>query len=438
MKLRNTGLAAVTILSLGLLLSGCSGSKTEAGETPAPKVDTSPVTVKFGLSGIFNVDEFKRYVQDPVAKKYPNITVELVNMAEKGSSLTELVTSGAIPDIVTAYGGNLKILKEMQLLSNMDPLIKKHNVDLTPIFPEMLEYIKVNADVDYLGGLPTFNNTFGLFYNKFNFDKFGIPYPKDGMTWEEAGDLGRKLTRMDNGVQYRGFFPDGVNRMINQVVIYQLDKNDKSQLTSEPWKRAFELWEKIYNYPGNADAPFNTINFGSNQTAFLKNELAMIAGSNSTLTALKKAVDMNWDVNTYPQHKDHMGFSTNVDTPNMSITEVSKVKDAAMLVIKTILSEEVQMDLSRNGKMSVYKTDKIRKDFGKGIPEFEGKNYNLSSMTKLTPSVPRISKYQGSDTNKIVSDAYETVVKKEKDINTALRDADEALNKLVESKKRQQ
>ena len=72
--------------------------------------------------------------------------------------------------------------------------------------------------------------------------------------------------------------------------------------------------------------------------------------------------------------------------------------------------------------------------FGTAIPEFAGKNLNLVSMTKLKPSVPRTNKYQGSDTNKIVSDAYEVVLRKEKDINTALREADEAMNKLVQQK----
>lgn len=407
--------------------------------TDAPKVDTSPVTVKFATSaGIFNDAEFKQYVTEPLAKKHPHITVQYINTSEKGSGITDLVAAGNIPDIIVGYGGTLKQLKDLTLLSNMEPLIKKYKLDLGRIIPETLEYIKVNGDTDYLGGLPAFNNTFGLFYNKSLFDKFGVPYPKDGMTWEEAGDLGKKITRNYDGIQYRGFFPDNVNRMINQIVLYQLDKNDKSTLTTEPWKNAFDLWNRIYNYPGNADAPYNTMNFANNQSAFIKGELAMIAGSSSTLLALRKAPDVNWDVVTYPQHKAAMGYSTNVDTPNMSITEQSKVKDAAIQVIESILSDEVQLALARNAKMSILTSDKVKLEYAKGIPEFEGKTLNLTSMTKLKPSVPRISKYQGSDTNKIVLDAYEAVLRNEKDVNTALRDADEELNKLVDSKKKNQ
>ncbi|MDQ1912599.1 extracellular solute-binding protein [Paenibacillus sp. GD4] len=433
----------IVSLCTAFLLAGCTGGDAGAPQATqdnkeAVKISTEPVTVKFATSrGIFTDVEFKKYVQDPLAKKYPHITAEYINTSEKGFGITELVAAGSIPDIIVGYGGTLKQLKELRLLSNMDPLIKKHNLDLNRIIPETLSYIKVNADTDYLGGLPIFNNTFALFYNKALFDKFGVPYPKDGMTWEEAGDLGRQMTRVYDGVQYRGFYPDNVNRMINQIVLYQLDKNNnhKSTLTTEPWKEAFELWNRIYNYPGNADAPYDTMNFAPNQEAFLKGELAMIAGFSSTLLALRQAKEMSWDVVTYPQHKKNMGYSTNVDTPNMSITEQSKVKDAAFQVIETILSDEVQLELARNAKMSILSSEVVKQEYGKGIPEFAGKSLNLTSMVKLKPSVPSISKYQGSDTNKIVLDAYDLVLKKEKDINTALREADEQLTKLVEFKK---
>ena len=307
---------------MALALSGCSGGggATDQGtglvdQGPA-KVSTEPVTVKMSTSqGIFNENDFKQYVQDPVSKKYPHITVEYINVSEKGRSLGELVAAGEIPDIVVGYGATLKQLKELSLFHNMDPLIKKHQLDLNRIIPETLDYIKVNGDSDVYGGLPVFNNTFGLFYNKTVFDKFGVPYPKDGMTWEEVGELGKKITRVYDGVQYRGFFPDGVNRMINQITLYQLDKNNKSTLTTEPWKKAFELWDSIYNYPGNADAPFNTMNMGNNVAAFVKGELAMVAGHTSTMMGFRQHKDLNWDVVTYPQHRDAMGYSTNVDTP---------------------------------------------------------------------------------------------------------------------------
>ncbi|WP_028550183.1 ABC transporter substrate-binding protein [Paenibacillus sp. UNC451MF] len=433
----------VFVACAAITLSGCNGGgagdANKVKEADIPKEITEPVTVKFATgSGNFNESDFKLYIQDPVAKKYPKITLEYINTSEKGSGLNELVAAGNIPDIVVGYGSTLKSLADLQLLYNMEPIIKQNNFDLNRVIPEMVDYVKVNSGENFIGGLPVYNNAFGLFYNKTLFDKFAVPYPKDGMTWEEIGDLGKKITRNYDGIKYRGLYPDNVNRMINQITLYQLDKNNKATITTEPWKKAFELWESIYNYPGNSDAPYNTMNFGENQKAFINGELAMITGYSSTINALKSAPDMNWDVVTYPQHKDAMGYSTNVDTPNMSITLPSKNKQAAFLVIQTALSDEVQLQLARNGKMSVLTSEVVKKEFGKGIPEFANKTLNLSSMAKLKPSVPRISKYQGSDTNKVILDAYESVLRKEKDVNTALRDSNEQIDKIVEAKIKQQ
>ncbi|MFE5321221.1 ABC transporter substrate-binding protein [Paenibacillus sp. NPDC056579] len=431
--------SGILLATAAIALSGCSSSggttKPAEDSSAPPKISNEPVTIKLaGSRGIFSDEELKLYITDPLAKKYPNITVQYINTSEKGFGLNELVTAGDIPDIVMGYGGTLPQLKDLNLLYNMDPLIKKYNLDLNRIIPEFLDYIKVNGRSDYLGGLPAYNNAFALFYNKGLFDKFAVPYPKDGMTWEEVGDLGKKITRTFDGIQYRGFFPDGVARMAAQINLYQMDKDNKSIMATEPWKKAFELWDNVYNYPGNSDEPFNTINFGNNQTAFLKGELAMITGYSSTLNALRKAPDVNWDVVTYPQHKDKMGYGTGVDTPNFSITSSSKNKDAAFLVIETLLSDDVQLNMAKNGKVSVLSNDTVKKEFGKSIPEFAGKNYNLSSIPKLKPSVNQPPIYTGGDTNKIVIDAYESVLKKQADINTALRLADEQMNTLVQSK----
>ncbi|WP_239631924.1 extracellular solute-binding protein [Paenibacillus sp. H1-7] len=431
--------SGILLATAAIALSGCSSSggttKPAEDSSAPPKISNEPVTIKLaGSRGIFSDEELKLYITDPLAKKYPNITVQYINTSEKGFGLNELVTAGDIPDIVMGYGGTLPQLKDLNLLYNMDPLIKKYNLDLNRIIPEFLDYIKVNGRSDYLGGLPAYNNAFALFYNKGLFDKFAVPYPKDGMTWEEVGDLGKKITRSFDGIQYRGFFPDGVARMAAQINLYQMDKDNKSIMATEPWKKAFELWDNVYNYPGNSDEPFNTINFGNNQTAFLKGELAMITGYSSTLNALRKAPDVNWDVVTYPQHKDKMGYGTGVDTPNFSITSSSKNKDAAFLVIETLLSDDVQLNMAKNGKVSVLSNDTVKKEFGKSIPEFAGKNYNLSSIPKLKPSVNQPPIYTGGDTNKIVIDAYESVLKKQADINTALRLADEQMNTLVQSK----
>ncbi|MDB5084419.1 MAG: hypothetical protein JWN30_1305 [Bacilli bacterium] len=430
-------LGLILLISALLVLSGCGAKKTDS--SPVAIFDTkTPVTVTFATSGgIFSQDDFNQYVAGPVSKKYPNITVQYINTSVKGSGLSDLVAAGTNPDIVVGYGATQATMRDLGLLDNMEPLIKKYNFDLNRIIPQTLDYVKVNSGTDYLTALPAYNNSFGLFYNKDVFDKFGVPYPTDGMTWQQVGDLGKRMTRTVNGVQYRGFFPDGVNRMINQIELLQVDKNNKSIVTTDPWVKAFQLFNNIYNYPGNSDAPYNKINYGDNLKAFVSGQLAMITGYSSTINALRQAPNVNFDVVTYPQHPDHMGFSTNVDTGDLSITSSCQNKDAAFMVIQTILSDEVQLDFAKNGKMSVLKNDQVVQQFGSGIPEFQGRTVHLNAMVKLKPSVPNTPKISGSDTNQIIIDAFDSILAGKKDINTALRDADDAMNKLITTKQAQ-
>jgi multiple sugar transport system substrate-binding protein len=62
-----------------------------------------------------------------------------------------------------------------------------------------------------------FSMNYGMtIYNKDIFDKFGIPYPKDMMTWNEMLDLGKKLTKLEQGVQYVGIDPGPIDQLKEQ------------------------------------------------------------------------------------------------------------------------------------------------------------------------------------------------------------------------------
>lgn len=434
-----------------LALAGCGGNGSgsgggEAGEAKdAPLKAPEPVTLKLATAGnIFSEEEFVRYVREPVMKKHPHITLEYINMLAKGSEIQNLVAAKLIPDIVVNYGSTLAqsgstSLKDLGLLYNMDGVIKENAFALSRVMPETLEFVRKFAGTDYLPGLPAYNNAFGLFYNKTLFDRFAQAYPTDGMTWEQIGDIGKKITRFDNGVQYRGLYPDGITRMQRQFGLTALDQNGKSRLLSDEWKSLINLYFGIYAYSGNTDAPFDKdFNYAANQTAFFNGQLAMLAGYSNTLFELRKQPHLDWNLVTYPQYKGNLGYGSSVDVPVMSITAQSQFKQDAFRVIETVLSDEVQLDLARNGRMSVLVSDIVRQQFGAGIPELAGKGLNLSAMTKLKLTVPPIEgKYWASDTNAVLTGALTSILKKEKDINTAMREADEQINKLVEQKKNQ-
>ncbi|CAG7624684.1 ABC transporter substrate-binding protein [Paenibacillus allorhizosphaerae] len=397
------------------------------------ELSKDPVTVKiFASGGMFSEEEFARYIVEPVKKKYPQITVERYNTSSK---LPDLIAAGDIPDIVASYPGPMgSTLADNKMIFNMEPLMKKYKFDTGRFSNEALQTLKIAGGQDYLAGLPAYTNTFALFYNKDVFDKFGIPYPKDGIYWDEVVEIAKKFNRLDNGVMYRGIFPDGIGRIQQQLSIPFADFNaNKSLLNTEPWREAFQTWGSLFKMPGLTEGDFEVPNAGKNQTAFVSGTLAMIASHSNLLNSLKKAPDLKWDMVTYPQHRKAPGIGQRLDSPILAITEQSKAKDAAFLVLDTLLTDEVQADMMRNGRMTVLKDDKLKSEFGKGLEEFKGKN--LSVMTKLKFAVMTPFKYlPDGEVDKVLSKSFNAYIIDQKDLNTALREADEEMNKLIQDK----
>jgi len=377
------------------VVSGCNSPASAPADNPKAEaaVQTDPATIKIAVSNnMFTEEDFARYITEPVKRKYQHITVERINTSEKGSSMNELMAAGTIPDIVGYYPGNLNAINELGLAFNIEELIKKHRFDLNRFAPEVVETIKIASNQSYITGLAAYHNPFGLFYNKDVFDRMGIPYPKDNMTWEDVQALAVKLTKQDNGIQYRGLYADFLYRGARQLGLAAADfQTNKSLLNTDPWKELFQTWASLYDIPGLMSGDYKSLNYGRNEQAFIKGELAMLAGYSNTLNALRKAPDVNWDVVTYPSNKKAPGTAHRLDSPILAITSQSPSKDAAFQVLETIVSDEVQTDMVRNGRMTVLASGKVKDEFGKGIAEFNGKN--LIALTKPKMAVIAPIKY---------------------------------------------
>jgi len=428
-------LAPALILSLAAACS--SGSKagdTDAGknqETPPktqPQVSTEPVTLKFGINfSWLSEEERNKYIVEPVKKRHPNITLEFIDLT--AMSLDKVVASGIIPDIVQSANPIMYTYTDLGLGDNIEPLIKKFNFDTSKIDPVGLEAVKISSGDSYLIGLPwtiAFNATY---YNKDIFDKFGVAYPKDGMTWEEMRDLAVKLTRKDGEVQYRGLEPDVPSRMASILSVGYVDpKTNKATLNNDSWKRVFEYIKSVYSIPGNETYRWVPAAF----TQFIQEKtLAMYPGLNH-LPNFKGVTDVNWDIAQYPQFKDKPNTGMQVDEWVLHITKPSKHKDQAFQVIAAILSEENQLEMSRNARFPILKDQKIQEEFGKNVDYLKGKN--LQAIFKTKPAAPVPPSKFAAEGSKLSQEAFKKYMSGE-DVNSVLREADEKLNLYIEANK---
>lgn len=412
------------IVLIFLILAGCGQNSSSSNQA---------VTVKIGLNPTLSSEEdLQLYILDPVQKKYPHITVEPIIMYRQGTSPQDLITAGNIPDVFIDFPHFLTNLRGFGLDENMDALIKKHKVDLGKIQPEYLETIKKIMEVDYLTGLPLVNNAFALFYNVDLFNRFGVDPPKDHMTWEEIRALAVKMNRMEEGTQYYGLYPDLIYRGADQVSVPYLDlKNHQAVFQSDPrWKSVFDLWLSLYHYPGAETMPDSLLRDDGYRTG----QIAMYSGYSLMLSEMARSTEFEWDVVTYPTNTLSPGVGQIVDALVMSVARQSKEKDAAMQVISVMISDEVQTYFSRNSQVSVLKSEQVHAEFGKATPELASKNVIAFTKNKLAvihpfgyvPVGPAIT---------IPISAFNEVRQGLKDVNTALREADEKMNQLIEAER---
>jgi multiple sugar transport system substrate-binding protein len=428
---------------LGGLAAGCENGGVQPMQVQSSpqelKVSTEPVTLSIliAVPGLTDAD-FTTLIAEPLKKKYPYITLE-PSRPGAGQSLVDLITAGTIPDLMYGHLGNLSnYTQELKVPADLTPLMKKFNVDESRFDPLVMETIKGLGNKGQINSLPFTQNTFALWYNKGIFDRFGAPYPKDGMTWEDAIALARLVTRSEGGIQYRGldiYNNNTIRTIETQLSLNVIDPKTEKAFVSEKWKDVFQLAMTIYDIPGNKPASLSPNNV---VPAFLKERTLAMAPTftNAMLSQLSEAdsTGLDWDVAQTPSYKEVPNTSFEFDVHQLFISEASKYKEQAFQVIQFATSDEVQLTANKQGKYSALNNQEIRRQYAADIPYVKGKNLQGIFKSK-SAKLPAYSKYSPF-VNQAIDQAFRDVFSgKTTDINSALRETEEAANLKIEQEK---
>lgn len=424
--------------SIAILLSACGGQPAAQPDNEAapkegqsvPQIDTTPVTLTVFNSSMGDA-LFENAITKPIQSKYPFITIQMVKK-EKGAMLEDLIATGSVPDILLGdSSGDIPVYRNLGVLADLTPYMKKHGFDSNRIDPVVYNTVKENFPAGQFLVLPTSVNIATLHYNRDIFDKFGVPYPKDGMTWDDVLDLAKRVTRTDGGVQYVGFhFANNILFPYNQLSAPMIDaKTMKAVVTTDKWKQIFDTLKQFYEIPGNE---------WGHKGDFLKGKtLAMTAGT-SMFGSLPDATKngLNWDVVALPSFKEAPNTTIQMFAPFASVSTTSKHKEQAYLAITHLLSDEGQTVNTRQGRPSVLNDPAIKQEFGKEIEVLKDRNAAAFTFNKLAPTTQAVTEYDAA-AFPIIRDKFVEVVSKGKDVNTALKEAEELINKEIEKRKNQ-
>ncbi|MFB9753591.1 ABC transporter substrate-binding protein [Paenibacillus hodogayensis] len=417
------------------ILSGCSSQGTTQTNTGAdavkPPEKQDPVTLKFYT--MTPIDDFEKYINQFVKKKFPYVTLQVVEN-KKGSEIQDLIATNDTPDIIwqglTNMGGPLA---DYDVPMDLTALAKKHGFDFNKYDAKMLDSIKSYSPKGEILYLPYNVLVFALHYNKDIFDKFGVAYPKDNMTWEEVIELGKRISRKDGDTQYIGLLPPtGLNRVQSQLSLSYVDSTgQKALLATEGWKRMFETMKSINDYPNAPQMKsFGDVrnNFLSNRTVAMMPEILQL--QNYDMAAAEKA-GLKWDIVTFPEFKDKPGVGVGVFSDGFVIPKGSKHADLSFQIMAYLSADpDVQMEATKNGRITALKDNaKILEHAFENNPAAKGKNLK-AVFTQKYPD-PILSSPYNSTGLGVAGPKLLDYMNGKSDVNTLLKEAEEEFNKKI-------
>lgn len=417
-------------LLIGAILSGCGDGNTTVQSDGDTKVQEKqePVTLTWFFAQATKESTLDQTVLDALQAKFPYITFNFINRG-KGSDYPDLIMQGTLPDIIyesTAFTASRVMTYGFHY--DLQELIKKHSFNQDAIEPNILAHALSQSSDKKLYGLPLTVSKYALFYNKDLFDRYGIAYPKDGMTWDDVYELSKKMTRVDGTVTYQGFTTQPNNIMLNnQLSISPLHlKEDKATINTDGYKLLYDNLKRFFEIPEARIVPLG--DFGKGTVA------TMITSHPTIVGAARANPGLNWDVASVPSLKEKPNVGFKPASLSLFVTQTSEHKDEAFKVISYMLSEEIQTLLSKSGQGTPLKSSAVKKAFGQNIPEWQGKNTNaLFYYPDAPPSEPRAS--QLTDVSVDFGNSFDTMIKEKGDSNTALRSFEEKINQAIEAAK---
>ncbi|UUZ84656.1 extracellular solute-binding protein [Paenibacillus sp. P26] len=364
-------------------LAGCSqgtGTKDDSGRVDKgsvpTKISNEPITLTLYQHAAMSNEEIDKFIVQPVQKKYPNISFNIVRKGT-GTNPEDLVAAGIVPDLIYTTDANTPLWRELDIPEDLNALMKSNNVDLNRFEPNAIDSIKI-----YSGGkgaiyaLPVAQNIAALLYNKDIFDKFAVPYPKDGMNWDEVIQLARKLTKTENGVRYIGLSPDTISRLGYGLSLpYVNPATNKATINNDNWRKVFTTMKEMIDVPGFLGED-KKITYGTND--FFKNgNVAMLtAWVPDLIASLDPSIadKIPWDFVSLPNYPEAIGTGRVITPHTIMLNKQSKYKNEAFQVMSILTSDEVQSELSKSGKISVLAKSDFQAQYGVNVPYLKGKN----------------------------------------------------------------
>lgn len=319
MKKKSKFMLAVLVVTSMFFFSACGGEETvELPSEPDKQVDVGSeeadvdivaeegAVIKFTYWAGSPSDEAAwELMLNGFREDHPEIQLEAEAYPSEtyNSQLDTMIAGNTWPDVMRYTYQRVGKFKEADVMLDIGSLVSQETVDdLLPAYKEAMSY------EGKLLGMPHHTDTMALYYNKEMFEESGIRIPTgptDGWSWEEMGEIARKLKAdhqlenafaaiWENKNAYR-FFP--FIYMNNGALLNE----DGTQVTlnTPEFLEALELYEGWVKEGLITKSGFTQPNQANSM--FVAKQLAFVFAGSWHCTYMQENMPDNWGVTYMPQ-----------------------------------------------------------------------------------------------------------------------------------------
>lgn len=431
---KRLGVVAAAVVAASLALGGC----TAGGNTESPN-SGDPESGELNFVYMGDADQQKAFnaLFAEFNKDYPDIKLKAVgipsgNWATFSTTVATRLAGGQKIDIIQVATEGQRLFASKGILEDLGPFMEKDQdvvddyfADISPNLKKFNEEFAAGPDGETVF-IPGGFNTMAMYANKTVFDKAGVEIPEDGnWTWDEfiaAGEQIKEKTGAYLTGAGSGYFVD---------VMPWLTTNGASTFNDD-WTQA------TYNSPAAVEsaefarslvekglAPKPGGQFDGN-TAFKQGKLATLNGGRWPVLGIRdmKMVDntvvVNWPTKT--TNGSPVGWDA------WNITKNSQNKQAAWTFIKFLMSKEAGEYFAQIGGTIVPARESVAASpaFTDNAPEG---TVRLSEAMNWATPIPSID--QGAEAQKVIEEAWGTIVAGQGDAQATLDKAQASLESLL-------
>ena len=311
------------------MLSGCS------------KSDNRVVLQYASWGSKSEIDILKPILKD-FENSHPEIKLEFMHIPQNYFQKIHLLfASNTAPDVIFMNNLNLPIYANAGVLEDLsDYGIEKADF-----------YTKAVEAMSYRGkfyAVPRDVSNLVVFYNKEIFDKKGVAYPDENMTFETFLDKAVKLTSRPDvfGISfeeeplfYLPYLMSEGGGILSDDLSENIINNEKSQ---QGLKFYADLRNKYHAAPMKSESASATM-----AQMFLQGRLAMHVSGRWLVPKYREEAKFDWDIAPFPKGK--AGSIVPLDASGWAVAKSSKHKPEAILLIRYLSSKENIEKMAQSG-----------------------------------------------------------------------------------------